>query len=553
MSDVPAGPTVLPSAGSTRTGAPSRRPVPLSVALPSLVTAALVAVPIVYVFIRALDRGPTHYLEVLRESDTTGLLIRTVGLVFGVVAASVLLSLPMAWLVTRSNLPLRRLWTLLGAAPLLFPSYISAFAVVTVLGPRGQLQRLLGRVMGIEALPDLAYGFTGALIALTLFTYPYVYLLLIAAMRQLDPSLEEASRLLSRSRLETFIRVELPQLRPALYGGGLLITLYTLSDFGAVSIVRFNTFTLAIYNAYRGLFDRTVAAALATILIAVTLVFIAAEVWLLRSVRTQRATPHRMRQPVDLGRWRTPALILLALQALLATGVPLWTIGEWTLRGLTSGAGSRLPLPVIGNSLLVALAAAVGTVVLSVAPAIWTSRHPSRTGVAVERVAAAGHALPGIVIALSLVFVTTRLLPVLYQSLALLVIAYVIRFLPEAIAAVRSSLLLVPAQLEEAGRTLGRSMWRVVLTVTIPLVKPGILAGAALVFLTTMKELPATLILRPIGFETLATRVWSTAAEGFYGETGLPALLLVIASLVPVYFFIVRPVLEDRQSELRPE
>ena len=523
-----------------------RRPVPLSIAIPAVVTGVLVAVPLVYVFVRALERGVNNYLRILGSADAWGLLLNTLSLVAAVVAVSLLMALPMAWLVTRTDLPAKRFWTMLGAAPLLFPSYISAFAVVSVLGPRGHLQGLLFRAGGVEALPEVAYGFSGALIALALFTYPYVYLLLIAALRNLDPALEEASRLLNRGRLETFLRVELPQLRPAMYGGSLLIVLYTLSDFGAVSIVRFNTFTLAIYNAYRGLFDRTVAAALSTVLIMITVGFIVAEVRLLRGLRPAPPSIARRRSTVTLGPWKWVALIFLLIQAVFAVGIPMGTIVAWTVRGLTSGTSGEATWQAATNSIACGLAVAVLAVLLSVAPTLWTTRFRSPTGVVVERLSAAGHALPGIVIALSLVFVATRMAPAIYQTIWLLLIGYVVRFLPESIAALRSSLLLVPEQVEEAGRTLGRSLWGVVLTVTLPLVRNGILAGGSLVFLTTMKELPATLILRPIGFETLATRVWTTAAEGFYGQTGLPALLLVAASLAPVYLFLVRPILQDR-------
>lgn len=522
--------------------------VPSSVAAPAALTALLVAIPLIYVFIRALGSGWLHYVQALRGADAEGLIVRTLLLVCGVVAVSVLLALPMAWLVTRTDLPWKRFWTLMGAAPLLFPSYISAFAVVAVLGPRGYLQQAMARQFGSGDLPELAYGYSGALLALALFSYPYVYLLLVAGFRQLDPALEEASRLLNRGRLSTFMRVELPQLRPAIYGGSLLVALYTLSDFGAVSIVRFNTFTLAIYNAYRGLFDRTVAASLATVLVALTLLFIALEVWLLRGMRPAPPAVHRRRSAIPLARWKWPAIVFLTIQATVAVGIPLGTVLAWTWRGIMAGSRSSAIGTAAFNSLLCGFLTAIVAVALSIAPTLWTTRYRSAAGLFVERLAAAGHALPGIVIALSLVFVATRLLPVIYQTLTLLIIGYVIRFLPESIAAVRSSLLMVPRQVEEAGRTLGRSFWAVVVTVTLPLVRRGILAGASLVFLTTMKELPATLILRPIGFETLATRVWTTAAEGFYGETGLPALLLIAASLAPVYLFLVRPVLSERSQ-----
>lgn len=528
---------------SSRAGI-GRRTAPILVLL-SVGAAALVSIPLLYVFVRALDQGWRSYLQALSAYDGPGLLVRTVLLALGVVALSLAIAVPMAWLVARTDLPRRKLWGLIGAVPLIFPSYIAAFTLVAVLGPRGYLQQALGR-FGIEALPEIAYGYSGALLALALFTYPYLYLLLIAAFRESDPALEEASRVLGHHGWSRFIRVVLPQVRPSLYGGSLLIILYTLSDFGAVSIVRYNTYTLAIYNAYRGLFDRTIAASLATALILLTVAFIAIEVALVRRVRPAPARPRRALRPVPLGSWKIPSLVFLSAMAVFTVAIPVGTMLHWGWRALEYGRGAGAVLQPALNSVGVAAAAAGVAVVLALAPAIWSERGRSRMAIVVEKLAAAGFALPGIVIALALVVFSLRFLPWAYQTLALLVAAYVIRFLPEAIAAARSAIAAVPRELEEAARVLGRSTMGTLTSVTIPLMRRGILAGASLVFLTTMKELPATLILRPIGFETLATRIWTTAAEGFYSETAAPALILLLASALPVYWFVIRPVLSDR-------
>lgn len=539
-------PELLSFFGS-RTG---RRRAPLALVVPSLCAAVLVSVPLVYVFIRAFERGWSTWFDALSSYDGAGLLLRTVLLVVGVVALSLVIAVPMAWLVTRTDLPGRRLWALLGAVPLIFPSYIAAFTLVAVLGPRGYLQQAVGG-LGVESIPDVAYGYSGALLALALFTYPYLYLLLIASLRESDPALEEASRVLGSGSWATFFRVILPQTRPALYGGTLLIILYTLSDFGAVSIVRYNTYTLAIYNAYRALFDRTIAASLATALILLTLAFIAIEVALMRRVRSGPPRPRRLLRPVPLGRWRVPSLIFLGSIALLTVAVPIGTILHWGWRAMTYGrAAGEVVQPAL-NSVGAAALAAIVAVALAIAPAVWSGRYRGRSSTMVEKVAAAGYALPGIVIALALVVFSLRFVPWIYQTLALLIAGYVIRFLPEAIAATRSAIVAIPRELEEAARMLGRGPLATLAAVTIPLMRRGILAGASLVFLTTMKELPATLILRPIGFETLAIRIWTTASEGFYSETAAPALLLVLGSALPVYWFVIRPVLEEHPSSAR--
>ena len=431
---------------------------------------------------------------------------------------------------------------MLGALPLVLPSYVAAFSLVAVLGPRGYLQSWL-EPLGVTALPPLVYGYSGALLVLALFTYPYLYLLLVAALRDLDPALEEGSRSLGAGRWETFLRVILPNLRPALLGGALLAVLYTLSDFGGVSIVRYNTFTLAIYNAYRGLFDRTVAAALASGLVVLTLAFIALEAGLLRRVRPSRVRPSRRQVPLKLGLWKWPALGGLGLVALVNVALPVGVMVYWGLRGMVVGN----PLGAAGwaalNSLGVSAAAALLAVTLALPVAYWAARYPGRGSRVVERLCHSGFALPGLVIGLSIVFVASRYLRPLYQGLALLVAAYVIRFLPQALAAVRASLVALAPLFEEAARSLGLRPLAVFRTLVLPLIRPGLLAGAGLVFLTAMKELPATLLLRPTGFDTLATRVWSSAAEGIYSQAAVPALWLVAASAGPLYWLVIRPAL----------
>ena len=520
-----------------------------------MATALLVNVPLVYIFVRSAQGGAEAYLSTVVSTTTFGLLANTLGLVVGVLALALAVAVPLAWLVMRTDLPGRRAWAVAGALPLVFPSYVSAFALVAVLGPRGFAQKWLAP-LGVERLPEWIYGYGGAVLALALFTYPYIYLLTSAALRDLDPALEESSIALGRGRWRTFFGAVLPQLRPPLYGGSLLVVLYALSDFGAVSIVGYNTFTLAIYNAYRGLFDRSAAASLATVLVVLTLAFILLEGRLAGKVRPVPARPSRQARRVALGGWKWPALTFTGLLAVVTLALPTGVILHWGTRALGSGAlgdgapGFGNPLAVVaeaaGSSLLVSVAAALACIALAVPVTAWASRWGGAPAVWTQRLSSSGYALPGIVIALSLVFLVTRLARPLYQTLALLVAAYVVRFLPEALAAARSAFAAVSPRLEEAARSLGRGPLKVMTSLTLPLMRPGLAAGAGLVFLTSMKELPATLILRPIGFETLATRVWSAAAEGIYSQAALPALVLVLVSALPVYWLIIRPALAER-------
>jgi iron(III) transport system permease protein len=526
-----------------------RRQTPKAMMGVALATALVANLPLIYLFVRAVARGGSAYVEVVWTGEVLALLGRTLSLVAGVVVATLAIALPMAWLVVRTDLPARRIWAVLGALPLVFPSYVAAFCLVAVLGPRGYLQAWLAP-LGVDALPPWIYGYPGALLVLSLFTYPYAYLLLVAALRDMNPSFEEGSRSLGAGRWETFFRVTLPNLKPALLGGSLLAILYALSDFGGVSIVRYDTFTLSIYNAYRALFDRTVAAALSTILVFLTLGFVALEAAWMRRVRPSRSRPARPAPLVRLGGWKWPALAGLGSIALFNLAIPLGVICFWGVRAYLVGNPLGEAWQAALNSVGVSAGAALVAVTLALPVAYWAARSTSRLALAVERLCHSGFALPGIVIGLALVFFASRLLRPLYQSLALLLIAYVVRFLPQALTAVRSSLAALAPVFEEAARSLGRGPWSVFRTVVVPVIRPGLLTGGGLVFLTAMKELPATLLLRPTGFETLAIRIWTTADEGVYSQAAVPALLLVVGSAVPLYLLIIRPALRvSRRSE----
>ncbi len=516
--------------------------------VPALGTALLVNLPLVYIFLRAGENGLEAWWTTVWTPLVAALLKRTILLVAGAVVLAVAVALPAAWLVVRTDLPGRRAWAVALALPLVVPSYVAAYCLVAVLGPRGHLQGLL-EPFGVERLPELAYGYSGALLALGLYTYPYVYLLLVAALAHQDPALEESARSLGAGRWRSFRTVVLPQLRGPIYAGSLLVALYTLSDFGAVSIVRYNTFTLAIYNAYRGLFDRTAAAALSTVLVVLTLGLIAAEAALARRLRPHRRGPARPPHRVALGRWRWPATLGLGSFVALTLGIPVGVVGFWGVRALLAGRDLGSVGGDVLASLGVAAAAAVAAMALSLPIAVYSVRHPSRVSRTLERLTYSGYALPGLVIALALVFFTVRVAPALYQTVTLLVLAYLIRFLPQSTGATRATLAGLAPAFEEAARSLGRGPLAVLRTLVLPLILPGMLAGGALVFLTTLKELPATLLLRPIGFETLATEIWLHASEAIYSRASLPALVLLLVTAPPLYYLNIRPALAAREDE----
>jgi iron(III) transport system permease protein len=506
----------------------------------ALMVALGAALPLFYLLVRANEIGWSESWRIASSARTRDLLWSTVLLAVAVTAASVVIAVPLAWLTTRTNLPARRFFLVVTALPLAVPTYVGSWAMIGALGPRGMLQGALER-FGVDSIPSI-YGFWGAFAVLTLFSYPYVLLNVRAAYRRLDPSLEEASRSLGQPWTTTFRRVVLPQLRPSIVSGSLLVSLYTLSDFGAVAMLRYDTFTRAIYNQYRGALDRSSAAVMGLVLVVLTLAVLAGEQKSRRGEHLHRlhAGGARPAIPVRLGRWRWPAAGVITLFVSLALVVPLGVIAYWLRRGAMAGEPVMPAWQLITNSLTASLAAATVGVLAAWPVAALTVRHPGRLARWVEQLSWSGYALPGIVVALSLVFFGIRQVPWAYQSFTMLVAAYVILFLPQAVGAVRSSLLQVTPSVEEASWLLGAGRLRTLTRVIIPLTRPGTFAGFALVFLTTMKELPATLLLAPTGFATLATRIWNATAEGFLARAAAPALALVVLSSVPMGVLVWR-------------
>jgi len=462
-------------------------------------------------------------------------------LVAGVVAMTLVLGTALAWLVVRSDLPWRRFWGVALTLPLVIPSYVGALVLLGALGPKGLLQQALAP-LGVERLPDL-YGYEGALLALTLSTYPYVFLIAASAFRSVDVSLEEAARSLGRTPLNVFLTVTLPALRPALGASALLVALYVLADFGAVSLMQYPTLTRAVYLQYESLLDREAAAILALVLV----VLAAVVVWLEGRVVRRRGTAYRSSpgagrraKTIRLGRWRWAATASCAACAGFFLALPLGVLAWWAAEGASTGSPFRLAWQAAVDSTLASGVAAGCAALAAIPVALFAWRYPSRRARLLERLAYLPNAVPGIAIALALVFFGARYGGVLYQSLAMLIFAYVVRFLPQALAATRGSLELVDPRAEEASRSLGRGPTRTLLAVVLPLARPGILAGAALVFLSTMKELPATLLLRPIGFDTLATEIWTDTSIGAYGDAAPSALLLIAVSVPLVYTLSAR-------------
>ena len=496
-----------------------------------IVIAFLALLPLIYLVIRALGAEESATAFLLRPRTFT-IVAGTVVLALLVGAGTVGLGVPIAWLTTRTDVPGRRTWAVLTAIPLAIPSYVMRLAFLACFGLRGTLQGLLAP-LGVDRLPSIG-GLFGAALVLTLVSYPYVSLAARAAIQRTDPAMEESARLLGDRRMAVFRRVTLPVLVPAISSGALLAMLYALSDFGAVSLLQFDSLSRAIYLQYGASFDRSLAAILALVLVVITFVLTWGEIGLRARAGSYAGRPRRPPSTVPLGRWRWPSVVFLAIVVGLALAVPVGTIGWWLVRGLAQGEALRLVMDVALDSFLLGGVSAIVAVALALVVALLAARYPSRFASIVGSATYAGYALPGIVVALAMVFLATRTVPILYQTLFLLVAVYSVRFMPQAIGILRSGLGQLGRGVEEAGRTLGDGPARAFARLTLPALRPALVAGGALVFLTVVKELPLALLLAPIGFDTLATEIWDAASSGFYARAAAPAALLLALSVATV-------------------
>lgn len=477
--------------------------------------AAVALLPLGYLVLRATEQGWAEVEATLLRERTLTLALRSLELAAIVTAGSLVLGIGFAWLVARTDLPGRRVVQVLLGLPLALPSYVAAFGWI---GWR----------------PELA-GRNGAALVLITISYPYVYLPVMAALRRGDPALDDVARSLGLGPVATFLRVTLPQVRTAAAGGGLLVGLYVLSDFGAVATMRHEVLTNVIYSSYRGSFDRTPAAVLGCVLATMAVVVVVLErLTGRRSRRTARVgagTPrHRAVHRLGAARW--PLLLLPIGWLVVALGVPADGLRQWFTEGSSRPDGERF-VEATANTLQVGALGALAVIALAFPLALLSVRHPgwlSRTAVAA---AYAGHALPGVVVGLSLVFFGIGYATPIYQELPLLVLAYVVLFLSLALGSLQSAIGQVPPGLDGVARSLGRTGLGAWWSVTVRLTAPGVGAAATLVFLTIMKELPATLFLRPTGFDTLATQLWSHTSSFSKAAAAPYAAAIVLLAALP--------------------
>ncbi|HEV7482212.1 MAG TPA: iron ABC transporter permease [Solirubrobacterales bacterium] len=496
---------------------------PVALLLVAAAVALLVLAPVGFLLDQALANSWDEVQRLLFRSFVGELLVNTTALVAVGTLACTVLGVAVAWAVERTNLPGRRAWAVLAALPITVPAFVTSYSWVSI--------------------TPAVQGFWGAAGIIALAYYPLVYLPVAAVLRGTDPALEESARSLGMGPWRTFFRVTLPQTRVALLGGMLLVAVHMLSEYGAFAMLRFQTFTTAIFDEYKLSFDGAAASMLASVLVALCLVLLVAELAARGRGRYARVDSGSARplSPARLGRakWAVSGGFL-ALTG-LALGLPLVTLVYWVANG-SSAAGFDLGalLAATGTSLELGLGAAALTTLLALPISVLSVRHPSRAATVIERATYLPFALPGIVVALSLIVLSIHHFPAIYGSTLLLIVAYAILSLPLALVATRAALAQAPPIHEEVARSLGCRPLVAMIRVTLPRILPGLGAAAALVFLATVTELTATLLLAPIGTQTLATQFWASASSLSYGAAAPYAALMVAISALPTYLLTRR-------------
>jgi iron(III) transport system permease protein len=508
----------------------SRRP-PAALLAASVAAGLLVLVPIAWTGGLAVGVGGADAVALLFRPLVGELLLNTLALIAATALVTALVATAAAWCVERTDLPGRRVWSVLAVVPLAIPSFITSFAWVSM----------------SPALQD----FGGALLVVSSSYFPLVYLPVAAALRGMDPALEETAQALGLGRWRCFARVVLPQLRPALFGGVLLVALNTLTEFGAFALLRFRTFTTEIFAIYRTSYDGSEAALFGMVLILLCLLCLIGESWArggarggARYARVGRGAARRA-APIPLGRLRVAVLAGFAALAVVTLGVPVGMILYWLTQhnsAATVAAGAGVPalLSATWSSLQLAAGGTVLTMLLALPLGFLATRYDGRLIEGLERTAYLAQGMPAIVVALSMVSLTVTMIRPLYQTAFILMVVYAVLFLPLALVGVRAALVQVQRGLEEASRIAGLGWFATFRRVLLPLAGPGLGAAAAMVFVSVVTELTATLLMAPIGTRTLAVQVWANTTTLAFAAAAPYAALMMALSLLSAWLLARR-------------
>ncbi|ABV93762.1 putative ABC transporter permease component [Dinoroseobacter shibae DFL 12 = DSM 16493] len=518
----------------------------------ALVLAALCLLPMLAVLITALSGG-TDTLAQLADTVLPGYTGATLALVVLVGTGTFMIGTSTAWLISMYEFPGRRWLEVLLVLPLAFPAYVLAYAYTHVLDHPGIVQATLRSVMGWGPrdywFPEIR-SLGGAAAMLILVLYPYVYLLARAAFVQQSATTFFAARALGRTPFRAFLEVSMPMARPAIAAGVLLATMETIADFGTVSYFGVHTFATGIYTSWFNMGDRVAASQLALGLLGFALLLAVLERQSRGSAKYHGGKRQEAMPRTTLTGWhRWSATILCGAPVLLGVAIPIVTLLVMGI-GSEQNLLSRRYIRFITNSLTLASAAAVLTVCAAVILGYYQRVRPGPRSDAALYIARLGYAIPGGVIAVGLLVpfalfdntldawmranfdLSTGLL--LTGSIWLLVGAYMIRFLAAALGAYEGGQATINLNLDYAARVLGQTAYGTLRRVHLPILTPSLLTALLIVFVDVMKELPATLIMRPFNYDTLAVQAYRLASDERLEGAAVPSLLIVAVGLLPV-------------------
>lgn len=511
-------PTGTPGRTTAGKGRRPRPPFGVSaVGVMAVLIALFALVPLGYVVFMTVTTGWDVAVGLIFRARVGELLLNTVLLTVVTVPLCLVLGVGGAWLVERTDLRGRRWWAVLLAAPLAIPAFVNSYAWVS-------------------AVPSLGGLWSGVLIA-TLSYFPLVYIPAAATLSRLDPAIEQSAASLGLGPWRSFSRVVLPQLRIAMTGGALLVSLHLLAEYGAFAMIRFDTFTTAIMVQYQSTFNGSAGNMLASVLVFLCLILLLGEVRSRGGARYARIGPGAQAKALrmKLHGYHIPAQLSLLALTVLAFGLPLVFVLRWIIAGGPSIWVADEFTPALVQTLAYGLGAAVITTVVAFPMAYLAVRRPNWFSKSLELSNYITSSMPGIVVGLAFVTVSIRLVPAAYQTAGLLIAAYVLLFLPRALVNIRSGLSQAPKELDEAAQALGKPPLWAFISVTLRLTAPAAAGGAALVFLGIVNELTATLLLSPNGTRTLATEFWSKSSEIDYAGAAPYALLMILISAPMTY------------------
>ena len=499
----------------------------------------LAAVPLVYVIYSSVALPPGKWLG-LWNARLPQLLWNTLTLAFLVAAGCFALGVSCAWLLARRDFFGKQVALWLLVLPLTIPTYVFAHIYTELLDDDGWLGMAWHGLFGADArVPDL-FNVFGVAVILSLAGFSYVFLLVRAALMRSNQSLENAARIHGASPREVFMRINLPLLRPAIAAGLAVVILHVLSDFGAVSMLRYQTFTLSIYLQMSGRFDYQAAAGLSMVLVLLSMTFLVLERFFRSRQRYFCSAQSRLVEPRRAGVleqvliWTWLGIILL-----FAFVLPLAWMIHWSWQAWVDNHINAEFWRYVRNTGVVSFTAATIAVCAAFPIGLFHARNHSLLSHSYVQLSNVGFVLPGPVVALGVISFVLAVVPILYGTFLALILALVIRFLPLAVQAQEAAMQQLTPNIEQAGRILGAGPFENLWRVTLPMIRGGIVSAWVLVFIDVLKELPATLLLRPIGFDTLPVRIWIEASEEML-ELAAPAALMLVIGTFPAIWVMMR-------------